>query len=297
MKGFGISSEKAFDLMAWGGQKGINFSNEMFDNLAEYSPLFAKMGFSAEEYFQLLEKGSQAGVYNLDYVNDIMKELQIRVKDGSKSTDEAMAQMSESTQLVWKSFLNGKGTVKDVHNSVIKDLSSMEDQTLANELGVSLYGVKFEDLESDAVYALGNITGEIEDVDGAMKKSGDAVDKTFSEKLRSSFRKVSDSLVPLGDMLVDIADRTLPKVEKAIMSTTKWWNGLSDSTKETILAIGGLTAIIPPLVTVLVPVVKAFGGLFGIIGRVVTSLGGAGLAGALASLATPIGATVAILQD
>ena len=137
MKGFGITSERALDLMAWGGQNGLNFSQEMFDNLAEYSPLFAKMGFSADEYFQLLEKGSNAGVYNLDYINDAMKELQIRIKDGSKSTDEAMGQMSESTQKVWKSFLNGKGTVKDVHNAVIKDLSSMDDQTKANELGVA----------------------------------------------------------------------------------------------------------------------------------------------------------------
>ena len=74
MKGFGITGERAFDLMAWGGQKGLNFSQEMFDNLSEYSPLFAKMGFSADEYFQLLEKGSKAGVYNLDYINDAMKE-------------------------------------------------------------------------------------------------------------------------------------------------------------------------------------------------------------------------------
>ena len=48
-----------------------------------------------------------------------------------------MGEMSESTQAVWKSFLNGKATVKDVHNAVINDLSSMEDQTKANELGVA----------------------------------------------------------------------------------------------------------------------------------------------------------------
>jgi phage-related minor tail protein len=66
MEAFGISSDKAFDLMASGAQRGLNFSSEMFDNLAEYSNLFDDMGFTAEEYFQLLEKGSSAGVYNLD---------------------------------------------------------------------------------------------------------------------------------------------------------------------------------------------------------------------------------------
>jgi len=65
MHNFGISSEDAFNLMATGAQKGLNFSQEMFDNLSEYSGLFAKMGFSADEYFQLLVNGSKAGVYNL----------------------------------------------------------------------------------------------------------------------------------------------------------------------------------------------------------------------------------------
>lgn len=140
MEGFGLTSREAFDIMAHGAQNGLNFSNELFDNLSEYAPLFGKMGFSAEEYFQLLEKGSAMGVYNLDYINDVMKEFQIRVKDGSKATSDAMDQMSASTQKVWKNFLNGKGTVKDVHNAVIAELEGMDDQVKANEIGVGLYG-------------------------------------------------------------------------------------------------------------------------------------------------------------
>jgi phage-related minor tail protein len=61
IQGFGITAQEAFDLMANGAQNGLNFSQEMFDNLSEYAPLFGKMGFSAQEYFQLLEQGSEAG--------------------------------------------------------------------------------------------------------------------------------------------------------------------------------------------------------------------------------------------
>ena len=140
MNAFGISADEAFDLMARGGQRGINFSNEMFDNLAEYAPLYASMGISADEYFGILERGSKANVYNLDFINDLFKEFQVRAKDGSKATADAMGQLSGSTQQVWKDFNQGKGTVKDVHNSVINDLKGMENQVLANQLGVSLYG-------------------------------------------------------------------------------------------------------------------------------------------------------------
>ncbi|MER2047307.1 MAG: phage tail tape measure protein [Solibacillus sp.] len=91
MTNFGISSEEAFDMMTKGAQNGLNFSNEMFDNLAEYAPLFADLGFSADEMFGTLISGSQEGVYNLDYLNDMVKEFGIRLMDGSEKTQKAMS--------------------------------------------------------------------------------------------------------------------------------------------------------------------------------------------------------------
>lgn len=91
MTNFGISSEEAFDMMTKGAQNGLNFSNEMFDNLAEYAPLFADLGFSAEEMFGTLISGTQEGVYNLDYLNDMVKEFGIRLMDGSEKTQKAMS--------------------------------------------------------------------------------------------------------------------------------------------------------------------------------------------------------------
>src|SRR5699024_6891247 len=183
MKGFGTDAVEAFDLMAYGAQNGLDFSNELFDNLSEYAPLFGKMGFSAEEYFELLTKGSEAGVYNLDYINDVMKEFQIRVKDNSKGTTEAMSAMSEETQGVWESFLAGEGTVKDVSNAVLGELKNMDDQVAANEIGVQLYGVKWEDLEADAMYAMSGIGGGLEDVDGSMNKLNETMEASPMQRL------------------------------------------------------------------------------------------------------------------
>lgn len=140
MEGFGLSAEEAFDLMTAGAQRGLNFSNELFDNLSEYVPLWSQMGFSAEEMFGVLERGVQSGVYNLDYLNDVMKEFQIRVKDGSKTTSDAFAELSNETQKVWKDFLDGKATVADVAYAVVGELKSMDDQVMANQIGVGLFG-------------------------------------------------------------------------------------------------------------------------------------------------------------
>ncbi|MCM3090203.1 MULTISPECIES: phage tail tape measure protein [unclassified Cytobacillus] len=251
MEAFGISSDEAFDLMAHGAQNGLNFSKEMFDNLSEYSPLFGEMGFTAAEYFQLLEQGSKAGVYNLDYVNDVMKEFQIRVKDGSKSTSDAMSQMSESTQKVWKDFLAGKGTVKDVHNAVIKELKDMDDQVKANEIGVGLYGTKWEDLEADAMYALGGIDGGIQDAKGSMEEMNKVTEESFGTKWKQFTREALISLEPLGKVLLDFAMVVLPYVSDAISFVANAFGSMDPVMQAIVVGIGMIAAAIGPFLTVL----------------------------------------------
>ncbi|WP_421726831.1 phage tail tape measure protein [Bacillus velezensis] len=229
MKGFGVESQKAFDLMTYGAQKGLNFSNEMFDNLSEYAPLFGKMGFSAEEYFQLLTKGSQAGVYNLDYINDVMKEFQIRVKDGSDSTSGAMAQLSGSTQKVWSQFLKGKGTVKDVSNAVLGELKGMKNQVKANNIGVALYGTKWEDLEADAMYALGGINGKIGDVNGKTKEAGKALQDNFGARLKKIGRSALSALLPIGNGLLDVLEPAMAGLESGMKGLQPVMNSISSA--------------------------------------------------------------------
>lgn len=285
MEGFGITSDKAFDLMAWGAQNGLNFSQEMFDNLAEYTPLYKDMGFSAEEYFQLLAQGTESGVYNLDYLNDAMKEFQIRLKDGSKGTTDSMAQLSEGTQKVWQDFLVGKSTVKDVHNAVIAELSSMDDQVQANGIGVGLYGTKWEDMEADTMYALGNINGGLKGVEGAMDRTGDAVELTFGEKAKVAFRKAQGDLIPLGEKLLVIAEDVLPKVTGAVDKGLEMWNNLSPATQDVVIGLAGIAAVAGPVIFAVGSVAGAISGLIGFAGTAASVLGIGGAAAGSATLA------------
>ncbi|MEC1663355.1 phage tail tape measure protein [Bacillus halotolerans] len=229
MKGFGVSTKKAFDLMTYGAQNGLNFSNEMFDNLSEYAPLFGKMGFSAQEYFQLLKKGTDSGVYNLDYINDVMKEFQIRVKDGSDSTSGAMSQLSGKTQKVWQSFLKGKGTVKDVSNAVLGELKGMKNQVDANNIGVALYGTKWEDLESDAMYSLGGINGKIGEIDGKTKTAGQALQDNFGARLKKIGRSAMSALLPIGTGLLNVLEPAMNGLETGMKGLEPTFKKISDA--------------------------------------------------------------------
>ncbi|WP_182200088.1 phage tail tape measure protein [Paraliobacillus salinarum] len=299
MKGFGIEADEAFDLMARGAQKGLNFSNEMFDNLSEYSTLFASMGFSAEEYFELLLKGTEAGVYNLDYINDVMKEFQVRVKDGSKTTSDSMNKLSDSTQKVWKQYENGEKTVKDVSNAVLKELKGMDNQVEANQIGVDLYGTKFEDLESDAVYSLGGIGEGIEDVDGTMDDMTKNTEQSISKQWKSTWREAKEVLLPVGETLLDFTREVLPDVKDGIEDVTEWFEELDDEGKRNIVMLGGIAAAAGPVISVfgglssgIGSVVKVGGSLFNTLGKV----GGKGLIGRIGTMALgagPVGLAVA----
>lgn len=138
-----------------------------------------------------------------------MKEFQIRVKDGSKATDDAMKELSKGTQNVWKEFLKGNGTVSDVASTVVGELQGMEDQILAGQLAVSLFGVKWEDLESDAMYAMLGSQEAMKGFEGAMQKVNDVRFDTFGKAVQGIGRILFMDLVyPLGEAALPALNKT-----------------------------------------------------------------------------------------
>ncbi|WP_052124676.1 phage tail tape measure protein, partial [Lysinibacillus odysseyi] len=293
MVNFGLSADEAFDLMAKGAQSGLNFSNEMFDNLAEYGPLFANMGYSAEEYFGILQRGSEAGVYNLDYINDVMKEFQIRVKDGSKSTTDSMKELSKSTQQVWKDFLNGKGTVADVAAAVVPELEAMDDQVAANNIGVGLFGTKWEDLEAKAMYAMLNTREGLEGAKGAMDALAQAQEQTFGQRWESFTRTAAASLEPLGKILLDLAEEWLPKVISTVEGVAKWFSDLTPTMQGVTVAIGAIASAIGPLIMVAGSLISSISGIIGLFTSGGLAAGGFGAA--IAAIAGPVGIAIGII--
>ena len=85
MKSSGLieNVSEGLDIITYGFQNGANYSGEMLDTLREYSPQFVKLGLDADSAMQLMIQGAENGAFNLDKVGDALKELSIRVVDGS----------------------------------------------------------------------------------------------------------------------------------------------------------------------------------------------------------------------
>ncbi|ANC19628.1 phage tail tape measure protein, TP901 family, core region [Bacillus cereus] len=259
MSQFGLSTQETFDLLAAGAQEGLNYSDELFDNLSEYAPLFKQGGFSAQEMFTILANGTKSGSYNLDYINDLVKEFGIRVQDGSKGVSEGFGDLSEETQKVWKSFNEGKGTAADVFNAVLGDLQKMDDKVKANQIGVALFGVKWEDMGAEAVLSLNNVHGGLGDVTGRMDEMKKLQEESLGQQFQKALRETQAALEPLGKKFAELAKDILPPIVDGVKAVMDWFSKLSEADQTLLIVMGALsTAFI-----ILTPIVAALAVSFG----------------------------------
>lgn len=174
MENFGISAEEAFDLLTAGAQNGLNQSNELADNMAEYSQLFGQMGFTADETFSLLEAGLDGGAYNLDKVNDLIKEMGISLTDGRFEENADM--FSESTRNLFNEWKNGKATQGEVVKGMMNDFANMEGGYDALNRAGTVWSALGEDNSLKVIKAIAGASTSF----GETKSSAEELNNTMS---------------------------------------------------------------------------------------------------------------------
>lgn len=91
MDQFEVSAGEAYTLIAQGSQKGLDKNGDLLDTLNEYSVHYKSIGYSAEEFFNSLMNGTEAGTFSVDKLGDTVKEFSIRQKEGADETVAAWA--------------------------------------------------------------------------------------------------------------------------------------------------------------------------------------------------------------
>ncbi len=243
MKAFGLDSTQAFDLVASGYKNGLNYSDDFMDTLNEYAPLFASAGYSAQDMLSILQNGMENGVMNTDKTADAVKELQIRLADGSM--DKVMDGFSDNTKQAFQNLKNGQGTVKDVASSIQQDLKKLSPHD--QQKALSSLSTQFEDLGIKGALSLFDIKGGFDNVGGAMDS---ATEKDPAQKWQSSWNTFSTSLQQIG---VDILTALQPVLD-FFADLAEKFNGLPEPLRLFIEVVGGLIAVF----TILAPI---FGGI------------------------------------
>lgn len=208
-KNFGTAAADAFSLMAAGAQNGLDYSGEMIDTINEYSVQFAKLGFSADGMFNLLQSGAESSAWNLDKVGDAVKEFSIRSIDGSKTTTEAFEALGYNAQTMMETFAAGGEGANSAFYDVLDTLMAMDDQVARDAVGVGLFGTMWEDLGTEAMQAMANASTAAYDAKGALEQIQDVNYNDLGTQWEGFKRQAESMLVLVGKQLVPYAKETL----------------------------------------------------------------------------------------
>lgn len=253
MKQFGISSKEAFDLMATGAQNGLNKSDELGDNISEYSGKFAQAGYSADEYFQLMQNGLDGGAYNLDKVNDAINEVTTRLVDGT--IEGALDSFDTKTQDVFKAWQEGRATQKDVVNAIVEDISKTTNEQEKLNKSATAFGTMGEDFNAGFIQSLTTVGNKYKDVEGAMDKVKDIANGGLKNALSGLGRTFLDSFTPIGELITPILAGIIGLITVAIQSIQQGFAKVGDVISNVLSKIdtSGITELTSQVSEVLAP--------------------------------------------
>lgn len=211
---FGISIEQAYDYMAKGAQDGLNYSGELLDNISEYSVQFAKLGLSADDMFNIFKDGAENGAWNLDKIGDAVKEVAIRMVDGSQTTKEGFEALGMDAEATAAKIAQGGDVARETFKQVMAAIAAMDDPVAQNQAGVNLLGTMWEDLGATAVEALAGITDEAYDCSGALDEIKELNYDSLGNSLETLGRQIELALEPLGEELIPLITEVVEDVGK-----------------------------------------------------------------------------------
>lgn len=242
---FGISGDDAMNLIAAGAQNGLDFSGELLDTISEYSGQFAKVGIDADQMFQIMQAGADSGAWNLDKVGDAIKEMSIRVVDGSDTTAAGFQAIGMDADIMAQKFAAGGETAQQAFQETIQALAGMEDPVQQNIAGVNLFGTMWEDLGPEVVAQLASITDEAYAAGDELQNMQEVKYDNLGDAFKGLRRQLESELMPLANELTSFLTDVLQDIN---------FDGLSEIIGS---AFSALKSTLGPLVEPLLELVQS----------------------------------------
>lgn len=204
---FGITEKQAFTALTQLLQQGANKNGDLMDSINEYSVQFAQAGWQVEQMGILYVAGAKSGVWSIDKMGDAIKEFNIRVKDGSKTTEESFKAIGLDTDTMAHKFAVGGDTAQKAFLETINALKAIEDPVQRNIAGAGLFGTMWEDLGEKAIFAMA-------EAENAIDMNADTLDKIEQSKLNN----LSSAFAQLGrtievQFIAPLAEKATPIIQ------------------------------------------------------------------------------------
>ena len=258
MKQYGMTAQEAMDYIVRGTQNGLDKTNELGDNLSEYAGKFEQAGYSASEYFQLLQNGLQGGAYNLDKVNDAINEVTTRLADGT--IGDAIDLYSQKTQSLFLAWQNGEATQKQVIDSIVADIANCTNEQQALNMAAEAFGTMAEDGNLKFITSLTSVGETYDSVAGSAENLFSQT-QTPMQEMEANTRKLQQALVPLGEKIVELANVVLPPLVAIITAVSEVFGMLPEPVQNFVIILGALLVAFTALTPVIAALAVSFGAL------------------------------------
>lgn len=161
---FGISYDEAITVIKDGFVSGADVSGNFLDTVKEYPAFFREAGLSAREFVAISTEAVKQGVFS-DKGVDAIKEATIRLREMSKSTDEALAGIGLSGEEIQQAMADGTMTAFDAIQKVSEKLNELPETSSAVGTAVAdIFGGAGEDAGVQYLKTLKDISTDLDEV-------------------------------------------------------------------------------------------------------------------------------------
>ncbi len=209
---FGISVKEALGYVKDGFVSGANATGQFTDIVKEYPAYFKEAGLSASQFISITAQSSKMGIVS-DKAVDTIKEANIRLREMSTATAEALDGIGISSAEMQKKLQDGSMTTFEAMQQVSAKLNEMADNSPATAAAISdIFGGPGEDAGLQYLRTLKDIET---DLDVTKEKAGDLA-RVQEEQMNSQ--------IELDNTLASLFDATGGSFEEMTATAKTWVN-------------------------------------------------------------------------
>lgn len=240
--GLAKDAKEAFDLLTVASQEaGPAMVQPIMEAASEYGVNFNAMGISGRAAMAILVDASKGGEIALDKAGDAVKEFAIRATDlGDKGAQSALTDMGLSGRKMADDLLAGGDRAQGAFTKIVSGLQKIKSPADQAQASVALFGTPLEDLSKDQIpvflEAMSQAGGELENVAGAIDRTGAVLNDNAATNLESFKRQVSQTFVDF------VGGKALPIVDKLASTLAVGLGPALDAVGATLGTVGGVVS-------------------------------------------------------
>jgi len=277
--GIEVSNEAALGLINSILKAG--FPPEQLDTIAEYGQQMKDAGFNAQEIQAIFEKGIDTKSWNIDNLNDGVKEARINMASFGQEVPKSLSTLLEQTDVSaqkmqeWgKAVAEGGEGGSKAMGEMADWLANIDDKTLQNSLATEIFKTKWEDNGTNVLSVLSGLANATDKTEENMQGLNAVIDAMNSDPANKMAKSIADLITQLSPLFEVIAN---------IVGALAGWISNNPVLAATITAIVATLGILIGIIAGLAPIITMVTGLLPL------------LTGGLAAIAAPVAIVIGVI--